>query len=165
MSPTVSIPWSVMLKRCLALTGMVVLLLVVGWFFGRDTETNDMDHEYTDYKVEAGSDLGVRAAAWIEPDQRTVLISNPVGACDKHVRVKVREAADTVKIAITVTRYTGMCKAIAYHHGYKITLHSPLGDRKLIGIDDVPYDRTDERPIEGSRSENREIPVKVNFEE
>jgi hypothetical protein len=148
-----------MLKRCLALTGMVVLLMTAGWCtFGRHAEI-----EYTEYKVEAGSP-GIRPAAWIDRDQRTVMISCYGGDLDMRVQVKVRETADTVKIAITVRESTGLSDLVAYGRGYKITLHSPLGSRKLIGIDDVPYDRTGERPVERARAGDQEIPVKIGYE-
>jgi hypothetical protein len=46
---------------------------------------------------------------------------------DKRVDVKVRERADTVKIAVTVRMAGGMCILPAFARGYKVVLHEPLG--------------------------------------
>ncbi|WP_344243814.1 hypothetical protein [Actinocorallia libanotica] len=105
---------------------------------------------------------GPDVAAWVEPDQRTVLISALGGACEESAKVKVRETPDTVEITVIVRSSDGTCILIGIPRAYKVVLREVLGSRKIVDGDAVEYPRAGERPVEGSAE--YEIPVTVEYD-
>ncbi|MEO3785667.1 hypothetical protein ABGB12_20235 [Actinocorallia sp. B10E7] len=109
-------------------------------------------------ELKPGSD----AAAWVEPDQRTVLISTLGGACEESAKVKVQETSETVEIRVTVRSSDGPCVMVGIPRAYKVVLREALGSRKLVGGDAVEYPRAEQRPVEGSAE--YKIPVEVEYD-
>lgn len=150
------------MRRYIILLGVLAALLAVGWWFlGRD------ENGYYEERIQARPKyVALRPTAWVSPDQRTVLIRSIGGDCDNEVKVKVRESPDTVKIAITVRAASGPCTLAGNVRGYKVVLHQPLRNRKLVDIDDVTYDRTNVRPVQrsGADLDSAPVPMAVEYE-
>ena len=103
------------------------------------------------------------ASAWIESDQRTVLIYETGGACDESAEVKVRETPEVVEIAVTIHSSDGECIMLGVPRTYEAVLREPLGSRRLVSGNGIEYPRAAYKPP--NHSGEYKIPVTVERED